>query len=72
MHTICALTLDLDDTLWEIGPVIERAERKLWAHLVDNYPRITAQFSAADIHDLRMTVMEEYSDHGHDFRFLRK
>ena len=30
MHPIRAITLDLDDTLWDIGPVITRAEHKIY------------------------------------------
>jgi putative hydrolase of the HAD superfamily len=72
LHQIRAITLDLDDTLWAIEPVIRRAEEKLWLHLADNYPRIASQFSAEDVHAVREDVMEEYPDFWHDFRFLRK
>ncbi len=72
MHRIRAITLDLDDTLWAIEPVIVRAEEKLWQHLSENYPRIASNFSASDVHDVRVSVMEEFSDYWHDFRFLRK
>jgi len=72
LHNIRAITLDLDDTLWAIGPVIQRAEEKLWQHLAENYPRIASSFSADDVHNVRGTVMEEFPDFWHDFRFLRK
>lgn len=73
MHKICAITLDLDDTLWEIGPVIQRAEALLWVWLRENYPRIPDKFSADDVTALREVVVEEYwNEKKHDFRFLRK
>lgn len=72
MHRIRAITLDLDDTLWEIGPVIQRAEVKLWHWLAENYPRIATGFSATDVLDIRVAVMDEFVDQQHDFRFLRK
>lgn len=72
MHRIRAITLDLDDTLWAIEPVIARAEKLLWQHLRENHPRIGDRFSADDVHDIRVEVMEEFTDHWHDFRFLRK
>lgn len=72
MHRIRAITLDLDDTLWAIEPVIARAEKKLWQHLARNHPRIEKQFSAADVRDIRETVMAEHTDYWHDFRYLRK
>lgn len=72
MHDIRAITLDLDDTLWAIEPVIVRAEEKLWQHLVKHHPRIAKQFSAADVHDIRESVMAKHTEHWHDFRYLRK
>ena len=72
MHRIRAITLDLDDTLWAIEPVIIRAEEKLWQHLTEEYPRIASKFSAEDVHEIRLSVMEEFADYWHDFRFLRK
>ncbi len=72
MHRIRAITLDLDDTLWEIGPVIRRAEAKLWDWLAENYPRISTGFSATDVLNIRVSVTDEFADQQHDFRFLRK
>lgn len=72
MHRIRAITLDLDDTLWEIGPVIVRAEELLWQHLTENYPDIRQNFSQHDVHKIRLSVMDEFPDYWHDFRFLRK
>ena len=72
LHRIRAITLDLDNTLWAIDPVIRRAEALLWEWLTDNYPRIPAQFSAEGLLDVRESVMEEHWNKSHDFRFLRK
>ena len=72
MHRIRAITLDLDDTLWEIEPVIRRAEAKLWQWLAEYYPLISTSFSATDVLEIRVSVMQEYVDQQHDFRFLRK
>jgi 2-haloalkanoic acid dehalogenase type II len=72
LHRIRAITLDLDDTLWEIGPVIVRAEDLLWQHLTEHCPRIPGNFSAEDLHQMRLSVVAEFPHHGHDFRFLRK
>ena len=62
MQRIRAITLDLDDTLWEIGPVIHRAEAKLWQWLADNYPRISTNYSATDVLNIRVSVMQEYAE----------
>lgn len=72
MQDIRTITLDLDDTLWAIHPVIERAERRLYDWLGDNYPRITAMFSAKDVFKLRENIAVEYPGKSHDFTFLRR
>ncbi len=72
MHRIRAITLDLDNTLWEIDSVIHRAEAVLWDWLSSNYPKIPQRFNADDLLELRRSVLEEYWDKSHDFRFLRK
>lgn len=71
MHRIRAITLDLDNTLWAIDPVIRRAEATLWEWLSDNYPQIPAKFSSEKLVEVRTIVMEEYQDRLHDLRFLR-
>jgi putative hydrolase of the HAD superfamily len=72
LHRIRAITLDLDDTLWAIGPVILRAEGKLWSWLGEHFPRITETFSPKESYELREEAMQKYWDRSHDFRFLRK
>lgn len=73
MHRIRAITLDLDNTLWEIDPVIHRAEAALWSWLSENYPRIPESFSEGDVAVLREVTIEKYWKHKcHDYRFLRK
>lgn len=72
MRQIRAITLDLDDTLWAIGPVIERAEAALWAWLREHYPAIGECFSVERAAELREQVMRDHWHKNHDFRFLRK
>jgi len=73
LHRIRAITLDLDNTLWEIDSVIRKAEAALWSWLDGNYPRIPEMFSAEDVAVLREVTFEKYWNHkSHDFRFLRK
>ncbi len=71
MNNIRAITLDLDDTLWEIHPVIRRAEERLYAWLGENYPRITEMYEPSDLHEIRSQVMVEFVDRSHDLTFLR-
>lgn len=72
MYGIRAITLDLDDTLWDVGPVIERAERILWSWLGEHYPRIPGTYTPEQAYALRMEVMEKHWEQSHDFRFLRR
>ena len=53
MQNIRTITLDLDDTLWAIGPVIARAERRLQDWLSANYPRVPECFSRDEIFALK-------------------
>ncbi len=71
MNGIRTITLDLDDTLWEIHPVIKRAEKRLYAWLDENYPRITEMHTIEDMRILRQSVLEEHADKVHDLTFLR-
>lgn len=72
VHRIRAITLDLDDTLWEIGPVIRQAEAELWSWLGENYPRIPQRVSQEQLAEIRGSVAAEHPGRSHDFRFLRK
>jgi len=71
VNGIRTITLDLDDTLWEIHPVIRRAEKRLYAWLGENYPRITERFEPADLREVRARVVLEHADRAHDLTFLR-
>lgn len=72
MKDIRTITIDLDDTLWEIHPVIHRAERHLYSWLGEKYPRITAMYSREAVLELRQSMNSEYPDHCHDFTFMRR
>ena len=71
MNNIRAITLDLDDTLWEIHPVIKRAEKQLYAWLSEHYPRITEMYEPADMLEVRSQVMAEFTDRAHDLTSIR-
>jgi len=71
VDNIRTITLDLDDTLWELHPVIERAERCLYDWLEEHYPRITEMYTAADLREARNQVFSEFADRTHDLTFLR-
>jgi putative hydrolase of the HAD superfamily len=72
VNDLRAITLDLDDTLWEIHPVIHRAERELYAWLGEQYPRVTERFSREDLQAQRAAIAAEFPQHSHDYTFLRR
>jgi 2-haloalkanoic acid dehalogenase type II len=72
LKDIRTITLDLDDTLWEIHPVIRRAERMLYEWLGEHYPRITEMYQPDDMRALRNQLIAEFPDQVHDLTFLRR
>lgn len=72
MQDIRTITLDLDDTLWAIRPVIERAEAGLYHWLGQHYPKVTALFTQKDMWQMREQVTLQHPERGHDFTFLRR
>ena len=72
MYGIRTITLDLDDTLWEIGPVIRRAERCLHDWLAGNFPRVVEMHEPEDIVELRAQVVAEFEGRSHDLTFVRR
>lgn len=71
MKDIRTITLDLDDTLWAIHPVIKRAEQRLYSWLGEHYPRITDMHEPADLREVRSQVISEFAERAHDLTFLR-
>ena len=69
---IRTITVDLDDTLWEIHPVIRRAEQRLRDWLAQHYPRITEMFAPPDIAEFRARILEAHAEMAHDLTFIRR
>ena len=67
-----ALSLDLDDTLWPIWPVIERAEAALDAFLLERCPRTAARYPIARMRELREEIASRHPELAHDFTRQRK
>ena len=68
---IRAITIDLDDTLWPIGPVMLRAEERLDAWLRAHCPPVAAAYPISAMRALRDRVAEEHPDLAHDFTSQR-
>lgn len=69
---IRALTLDLDNTLWDVKPVIARAERALTDWLGARYPRVAKRYTRELVAPLRERVIAAHPERDHDLTFLRK
>ena len=69
---IKAITFDLDDTLWDIWPVVERAEQLLHDWLAARYPRIPARFTPLELRELSDEVNATRPEIAHDRTLLRK
>ena len=67
-----AICFDLDNTLWEVEPVLIRAERILTDWLRSRYPRITERFSTEQMMEARAALMREEPHRAHDFTYLRR
>lgn len=72
MQDIRVITMDLDDTLWDVMPVILRAEAALEAWLAEHFPRIPERFPRDRAVELRAEIVTRHADRAHDLTFLRK
>jgi FMN hydrolase / 5-amino-6-(5-phospho-D-ribitylamino)uracil phosphatase len=68
---IRAITLDLDDTLWPIEPVMLRAEQRLDAWLRAHCPPVADRYPIAAMRALRDQVAAANPELGHDFTSQR-
>ncbi len=69
---IRAITLDLDDTLWPIAPVMVHAEETLDAWLKTNCPRAAETYPIAAMRELRDRIARENPHLAHDFTEQRR
>ena len=69
---IQALTLDLDDTLWPVGPVIAHAERSQRQWLESHAPATAAAFDVAAMRQLRAQVDAAHPELAHNLTALRR
>jgi len=71
MRQVQAIIFDLDDTLWEVGPVIVRAEHAMLAFLAERYPRVLDLHTLDSMRDVRARMAIEHPSMRHDFTWLR-
>ncbi|MGH8258421.1 MAG: HAD family hydrolase [Steroidobacteraceae bacterium] len=68
---IRAVAFDLDNTLWDVEPVIERAERLVIEWLHEHCPRIPERVSLADMRIAREQLIRDEPERAHDFTYIR-
>jgi putative hydrolase of the HAD superfamily len=71
MRDLQAVIFDLDDTLWEVGPVIVRAEHAMLDFLAERYPRVLELHTLDSMRDVRARMALEHPAMRHDFTWLR-
>ena len=69
---LAAISLDLDDTLWPILPVIERADQCLHEWLLAHCPRAAAAWPVAAMRGLRERIASKNPHLAHDFSAQRR
>jgi FMN hydrolase / 5-amino-6-(5-phospho-D-ribitylamino)uracil phosphatase len=67
-----AICFDLDNTLWDVWPVIIRAEQRMYDFLARRYPRVVASMTLEMMRSAREQTAAAHPQMRHDFTFLRK
>lgn len=68
---IQVISLDLDDTLWDAGPVLRRAEEIQYAWIEAHAARIAARYTVGELAQLRRELALSDPALRHDFTALR-
>jgi FMN hydrolase / 5-amino-6-(5-phospho-D-ribitylamino)uracil phosphatase len=66
-----AISLDLDNTLWDTPPVLDRAEESLQSWLAVHAPRVAQRHDRTSLAQARASVVAERPDRAHDFTYIR-
>ena len=72
LSSVRAVCFDLDNTFWDVMPVIERAEAAMYDFLALKYPRVTAAMTVEMLRKARQETALAYPQMAHDFTFLRR
>lgn len=72
LSTVRGICFDLDNTFWDVMPVIERAEAAMYDFLALRYPRVTAAMTVEMLRKARQETARAYPQMAHDFTFLRR
>jgi FMN hydrolase / 5-amino-6-(5-phospho-D-ribitylamino)uracil phosphatase len=72
MSATRVISLDLDDTLWPVAPVLAAAEAALHEWLQERYPRTMHGHSINTMRALRAKIAAQFPEQSHDLTFLRR
>ena len=72
MSTPRVISLDLDDTLWPVAPVIAAAEAELTSWLNAHHPRAMQGHDLESMRRLRARIAARHPGQSHDMTFLRR
>ena len=70
-HPIKVITFDLDDTLWDVAPVLIAAENEVQAWLLENHPTVADRFDTKQLRELRVQLLNEHEHLTHQISQLR-
>ena len=70
--SVRCVTFDLDDTLWECGPLLAAAEQAFYDWVENHYPRVAEHYSPGDLVDHRREFFRRFPELEHDFTTLRR
>jgi putative hydrolase of the HAD superfamily len=71
LNDVRAVAFDLDNTLWDVEPVLARAETRLLEWLHQHCPRIPEQLSLEDMRAARAELALAEPHNAHDVTYLR-
>jgi putative hydrolase of the HAD superfamily len=71
-RAIKVITFDLDNTLWDVEPVLLRAEQVQYQWLEEHRPRVTREFDSHGLRRLRMRTFELHPELAHHISELRR
>jgi putative hydrolase of the HAD superfamily len=68
---IKAITFDLDNTLWDVEPVLLRAEEVQYQWLAQNRPRVTREFDGEALRSFRFGTHSSHPELAHQISKIR-
>lgn len=71
-YRVSIISLDLDDTLWPVAPIIVAAEENFYRQMQAQYPRVSAALSPTALRDRRIAYMRARPQLHHDLSTLRR